>query len=85
MTDKIWLLLSGVEQDITNLASQSPIAQKLMEQVEIILIEKASVKLATGKKPEIYYDGKKMELPKMFWPAMTRYLCAGEYSDRKWQ
>jgi RimK family alpha-L-glutamate ligase len=71
MTDKIWLLLSGVEQDITNLASQSPIAQKLMEQVEIILIEKASVKLATGKKPEIYYDGKKMELPKMFWPAMT--------------
>ena len=72
MTDKLWLLLSGVERDITGMAaSDNPVVQQIMSQVEIILIEKVSVKLTTGEKPEIFYNGKKMEIPKLFWPAMT--------------
>lgn len=68
----LWLLLAGVENDIAGVIKNAPpeVANEL-QAANIILIEKTNTVIDQDGKVRIFYDGKEMEPPKFFWPAMT--------------
>ena len=68
----LWLLLAGVSNDVeTIMRSAPPAFAKELQESNIILIEKTSTVIDQDGRVRIFYNGKEMEPPKFFWPAMT--------------
>lgn len=71
-TKDLWMLLSGVGDDIEGvIQSAPPELRKELENANIILIEKVTTIIGSDGKLELFYNGKKLEPPRFFWPAMT--------------
>lgn len=71
-TKDMWMLLAGVGDDIEGvIKSAPPELAKELEKSNIILIEKTSTVIDQQGTVKIFYDGKELEPPRFFWPAMT--------------